>query len=84
MNLEYTVRAARETAEKTRGALSSGAKTLILGGDCTIELGTVSGALQVSSNVGLIYFDLDVDLHTPQTNHRRRSGLDGSGAHARH
>jgi len=23
--------------------------------------------LQVSSNVGLVYFDLDVDLHTPQT-----------------
>jgi arginase len=31
------------------------------------QLGTVSGALQISSNVGLIYFDLDVDLHTPQT-----------------
>jgi len=67
MNLEYTVRAARETAEKTRSALSSGARALILGGDCTIELGTVSGALRVSSNVGLIYVDLDVDLHTPQT-----------------
>jgi arginase len=67
MNLEYTVRAARETAEKTRCALSSGARILILGGDCTVELGTVSGASQVSSNVGLIYFDLDVDLHTPQT-----------------
>jgi arginase len=67
MNLEYAVRAARETAEKTRSALSSGARTLILGGDCTVELGTVSAALQASSNVGLIYVDLDVDLHTPQT-----------------
>jgi len=67
MNLEHVVRAARETAEKMRFALASGARTLILGGDCTVELGTVSAVLQVSSNVGLIYFDLDVDLHTPQT-----------------
>jgi arginase len=67
MNVEPAVRVAREVAEKTRPALSSGAKTLILGGDCSIELGTVSGALQVSSNVGLIYVDLDVDLHTPET-----------------
>jgi arginase len=67
MNHEYTVKVAREVAEKTRRALSSGNKALILGGDCTIEVGTVSGALQVSSNVGLIYVDLDVDLHTPQT-----------------
>jgi arginase len=67
MNLGYAVEAARQTAEKTRCAIASGARTLTLGGDCTIELGTVSGALQVSSNVGLIYFDLDSDLHTPQT-----------------
>jgi arginase len=67
MNVEYAARVARETAVKTRSALSSRARALILGGDCTVELGTVSGASQVSSNVGLIYVDLDVDLHTPQT-----------------
>jgi arginase len=67
MNLEYAIEAARQTAEETRRALASGARTLTLGGDCTIELGTVSGALQVSSGVGLIYFDLDSDLHTPET-----------------
>ena len=37
INLQYAVRGARETAEKTRCALSSGARILILGGDCTID-----------------------------------------------
>ncbi len=67
MNLENAIKVARETAEKTSRALAGDRVALILGGDCTVELGSVSGALQNSDNVGLIYFDLDVDMNTPMT-----------------
>ena len=41
---------------------------LVLGGDCTIELGTVAG-LQASRDgrVGLLYVDLHADLNLPDT-----------------
>jgi hypothetical protein len=39
----------------------------VLGGDCTVELGTVAGASVESDSVGLVYVDLDVDLNTPDT-----------------
>jgi arginase len=38
---------------------------LILGGDCTIELGSVAGALEECTSLGLIYIDLDTDLNPP-------------------
>ena len=33
---------------------------LVLGGDCTIELGRVTGALRDEVSVGLVYIDRDV------------------------
>jgi arginase len=39
----------------------------VLGGDCTVELGTVAGASRDGSRVGLVYVDLDTDLNTPLT-----------------
>jgi arginase len=40
---------------------------LVLGGDCTITVGAVSGFLRCSEDVGLLYFDGGPDLATPQT-----------------
>jgi len=40
---------------------------LVLGGDCTVELGTVAGALAETENVGLVYIDGDTDLNTPES-----------------
>ena len=48
-------------------ALAAGHDALVLGGDCTVELGTVAGAGSDGSRVGLIYIDLDTDLNTPDT-----------------
>jgi arginase len=48
-------------------AYTRGEDVLVLGGDCTVELGTVAGALADGSSVGLIYIDLDGDLNTPAT-----------------
>lgn len=38
----------------------------MLGGDCTVELGTVAGALRGEDSIGLIYVDLDTDLNPPE------------------
>jgi len=39
----------------------------VLGGDCTIEIGTVAGTLLRTGSVGLVYVDLDTDLNTPES-----------------
>src|ERR1700694_2035290 len=45
---------------------------LVLGGDCTITLGVVAGLLRQQPDLGLIYFDGDADMTTPDTT---RSGI---------
>lgn len=65
MNLEAVLRVAADVSERVAHARHAGEIALILGGDCTIELGAVAGALKESSSVGLIYIDLDTDLNPP-------------------
>ncbi|MDQ8727234.1 arginase family protein [Bradyrhizobium sp. LHD-71] len=67
MNLAAVRQAAAAVAEKVAEALAGDAAALVLGGDCTVELGTVAGALRGEHSVGLIYIDLDVDLNAPKT-----------------
>lgn len=60
------VDAVREVAAALRGAVSDGQFPLVLGGDCTIELGTILGHDdEGSGSVGLVYFDLHPDLNVP-------------------
>jgi arginase len=65
MNALPVARAARDTARLVEKALGDGGAALVLGGDCTVELGTVAGALRSNDDVGLVYIDLDTDLNTP-------------------
>jgi arginase len=65
MNLEAVVGVARSVADRVADALHAGQVALVLGGDCTIELGSIAGALRECSSVGLIYIDLDTDLNSP-------------------
>lgn len=67
MNLDAVLRTAAAVAEKVEEALAKGEAALVLGGDCTVELGTVAGALRGEHSVALIYIDLDVDLNAPGT-----------------
>jgi arginase len=67
MNVDPAVRVARATAIHVAAAMARGSKALVLGGDCTIEIGTVAGARTGSDSVGLVYIDLDTDLNTPET-----------------
>jgi arginase len=67
MNVETAAEVARAVGAQVAKAFRDSKKVMVLGGDCTVELGTVAGALQNSSSVGLIYIDLDVDLNAPET-----------------
>lgn len=66
-NAPLVVEVARRVADSVERALESGRVPLVLGGDCTVSLGVVAGLLRLYSRLGLLYFDGDLDLHTPET-----------------
>jgi hypothetical protein len=64
------VAAVRDVALETADRVTSvdGDLALVLGGDCTIELGTLAGLQRrLGGSVGLVYFDLHADMNTPTT-----------------
>ena len=63
-NLDAVAQIARDTAARVEAALGDG-PLLVLGGDCSIELGTIAGHLARDESVGLVYLDLHPDLNTP-------------------
>lgn len=66
MNLDAVSATAQAIADKVAAAFSAGDDALVLGGDCTIELGTVAGAMRSRvGSVGLIYVDVDTDMNPP-------------------
>jgi arginase len=67
MNVDAVLAVAKATAERVASALATDAPVLVLGGDCTVEVGTVAGALRQTQSVGLVYIDLDTDLNTPES-----------------
>jgi arginase len=67
MNASIVATVAKATAERVASALATDAAVLVLGGDCTVELGTVAGALRETQSVGVVYIDLDTDLNTPES-----------------
>jgi arginase len=76
-NLEAVVAAASAVREAVAGAGADGF-TLVLGGDCTVGIGTVAGRLAAGDRLGLVYFDLHADLNIPTST--RDGALDWMGA----
>jgi arginase len=66
-NADGVAEAAREVAERVEAAIRSGHVPVVLGGDCTVGVGTVAGAQAAGERVGLVYFDMHPDLNTPET-----------------
>jgi len=64
-NLNLVRDVAQQVAEQVSDAVEIQAKPIVLGGDCTITLGVLSGLTRHFPNLGLMYIDGDVDLHTP-------------------
>lgn len=67
MNLGAAARVAREVATRVAERLAQDHDVLVLGGDCTIEIGVVAGAVGEFGSLGLIYLDADTDLNVPAT-----------------
>ncbi len=63
------VRVARQVADAVARAVERELIPIVLGGDCTITLGVVAGLLRHQPDLGVIYFDGDADLTTPETTH---------------
>jgi len=65
MNADAAAGVAGAVADEVAAGLSDGSAMLVLGGDCTVEVGTVGGALRATPEVGLVYIDYDTDMNTP-------------------
>jgi arginase len=66
--LDEIVRVNTELASKTEAAIRSGQKVIVVGGDHSINLGTMAGAsAAVDGKIGQIYFDAHGDMNTDQT-----------------
>ena len=68
-NLAAVVEVSSQVAHRAEAILWEDQVPLVLGGDCTIELGVLAGALRSERNgeLGLLYVDGHVDLNTPLT-----------------
>ena len=66
------IKVAHQVADRVAEAVERELVPLVLGGDCTITLGVVAGLLRQQPDLGLIYFDGDADMTTPDTT---RSGI---------
>jgi arginase len=67
-NLEAVTEVVRSVADRVEATLLAGEMPLVIGGDCTIELGVLSGFLRAGQDPALLYLAGGVDLRTPVTN----------------
>ena len=65
MNVDAVVRGVQQVAARVEAALRGGELAVVLGGDCTVGVGTVSGAVAAGAEPRLVYLDLHADLNTP-------------------
>lgn len=59
--------AVADVARVVEKAYGSADVVLVVGGDCTIEFGTVSGMLALNERIGLVYYDMHPDLNVPSS-----------------
>ncbi len=65
-NLPAVAAIARDVAGRVDAALAEGDIPLVIGGDCTIELGVLAGVLRGGGDdVALLYVDAHADLNVP-------------------
>jgi arginase len=65
-NLEAVVDVVRTTSTRVADALRERDRTvLVLGGDCTVGIGTIAGVSAALDDIAVAYFDLHSDLNTP-------------------
>ena len=76
-NLSRVLNVLSQVASAVDLAVANRAWPLVIGGDCTVTIGVLAGLAKHFGNLGMIYFDGDLDLNTPETT---TSGIfDGMG-----
>ena len=65
--LDEVVCVANELARRVEGVVRAGAVPVILGGDHSISLGSVSGVANAVSSLGVIWFDAHSDFNSSKT-----------------
>lgn len=65
-NVGAVIERASQVASLVRSA-PAGDTILVLGGDCTVGVGTVAGLLDRSARLGLVYVDRHADLNVPDS-----------------
>ncbi|MBI2021927.1 arginase [Candidatus Daviesbacteria bacterium] len=66
--LQEIVRISNDTAKLVDQTVKKGEKVIVLGGDHSVSLGSISGAsVTLKQNLGLIYFDAHGDMNTDKT-----------------
>jgi arginase len=66
-NAEAVAEIVADTSARVAAAAAAGEFTLVLGGDCTVGIGTVAGHVGAGDRVGLLYFDTHADLNIPDS-----------------
>src|SRR5579864_1095519 len=74
---EAVVACVQETEAHLSEAVNQGHVPVVIGGNCTIELGVVAANLKECQSLGLIYLDLHADMNTPAST--TEGGLDWMG-----
>jgi arginase len=65
--LDQIVACAGEVAAQTRAAVAAGSVPIVLGGDHSIALGSISGVASALGTIGVIWFDAHADFNTTET-----------------
>lgn len=69
MRIEHVKEQCQRVADAVKGTISSGAFPIVLSGDHSSALGTISGikAANPEKTIGVIWIDAHADLHSPYT-----------------
>ena len=66
-NVPLAVEVARAVADRVEATAIAGQIPLVVGGDCTVTIGVMSGLIRAGQDPSLLYFDGGVDLYVPAT-----------------
>jgi arginase len=64
---EAVISCVEETETHLSESVGQGLIPVVIGGNCTIELGVVAANLRKCESLGLIYLDLHADMNTPES-----------------
>ena len=64
-NLDQVVAIVEDTARRVAAVLDRGEVPLVLGGDCTVGIGTIAAGVAAGGTTGVVYFDAHADLNVP-------------------